>query len=249
MNGGNSQAVAAGATHAGARIMVQESDNREGRMETVRQAALFDMDRTLVRRDTATLFMRYQRDIGEAGRYQSVQAAWWVLLYTFGVCDAPRIAEKALARFEGRWEAQLHVACQRWFEEYVKPHISDAARAAVARHRQAGDVVAMVTGALAFAARPVAAHLGIDLVVCSEVEVNEGRLTGRTSQLCYGATKVDLAQQIAEAESFRLENATFYSDSITDLPLLERVAHPIVVNPDSRLRRIAVRRNWPILSW
>jgi len=216
---------------------------------TVKKAALFDMDRTLVRRDTASLFMRYQRDIGEASLVELLQAGWWVLLYTLGWCDAQGVAKKAFRKYAGQREDQFYESCERWYLEYVQEHVSEAGRAAVEAHRAAGEVVALVTGALRFAASPLARDLGIDHVVCSDVEVEDGRLTGRPRELCYGSAKVELASRIAETEGFVLEEATFYSDSITDLPLLELVATPVVVNPDARLRRVARRRGWRIETW
>jgi HAD superfamily hydrolase (TIGR01490 family) len=216
---------------------------------TAKKAALFDMDRTLVRRDTATLFMRYQRDIGEASWVELLQAGWWVLLYTFGWCDAQGVATKAFRKYAGRREDQFYESCERWYLDYVRQHVTDAGRAAVESHRAAGEVIALVTGALRFAAWPLARDLGIEHVACSEVEVHDGRLTGRPRHLCYGAAKVEAASRVAEAEGFALDHATFYSDSITDLPLLELVGTPVVVNPDSRLRRVALRRGWRIETW
>ncbi len=214
-----------------------------------RRAALFDMDRTLVRRDTASLFLRYQRDIGELPAREFLQGAWWIFLYTLGICDAPRIAEKALRRYSGRIEAQLYESCEKWYESYVRPHVSEIARRVVGQHQANGDVVAIVSGALRFAVRPLARELGIDHVVCSEVESENGVLTGRPRQLCFGRSKVELAASVAAAAGFSLDDATFYSDSITDLPLLERVRTPVVVNPDSRLRRVAGRRGWRTERW
>jgi phosphoserine phosphatase len=88
-------------------------------------------------------------------------------------------------------------------------------------------------------------------VICSELELDlERRFTGRIIEpLCYGLGKIERSKKIAEREGFSLEDATFYSDSITDLPLLEVVKAPIIVNPDRRLRKIAQQRGWPIEVW
>ncbi len=141
--------------------------------------------------------------------------------------------------------------CEEWFQGYVLPHVCEKGREAVRRHRERGDVVAIVTSATPYAARPLARELGIDHVVCTELEVDDaGCFTGQLRRpMCYGIGKIELSERIARTLDFRLEEATFYSDSITDLPLLERVKSPIVVNPDARLRRIAQRRAWPIEIW
>jgi HAD superfamily hydrolase (TIGR01490 family) len=121
----------------------------------------------------------------------------------------------------------------------------------VRQHCEAGDFVAIVTGATRYVAEPVAAELGIPHVICSELELDDaGRFTGRVVEpLCYGLGKVERAGLIAEREGLKLEDAFFYSDSITDLPLLQAVKAPVVINPDRRLRKIAVQRGWPIEAW
>ena len=216
-----------------------------------RRAALFDMDRTLIRVDTAMLYTRYRRDLGEATLRDALRVAWWMLEYTLGVIDAPRVAKKALEAFKGRQEDWLIESCEEWFPKYVLPHVQDAGRSAVRRHREAGDFVAIVTGATPYAARPLARELGIDQIICTELEVDDaGRFTGRAIEpLCYGPGKIELTRRIAERENFELSEATFYSDSITDLPLLEHVKSPIVINPDRRLRKVASHRGWRIERW
>jgi HAD superfamily hydrolase (TIGR01490 family) len=215
-----------------------------------RRAALFDMDRTLVRVDTATLYVRYQRDKGEATVRDVARVAWWMLQYTLGVIDAPRVAERAMESFKGKRETWLAETCETWFAEYVVPHVADAGRAAVERHRSSGDFIAIVTGATPYAARPLARELGIEHVVATELEVEGGCFTGKVRHpMGYGEGKLVLAEKLAAEHGFSLADATFYSDSITDLPLLERVGTPRVVNPDARLRRHAGRRGWRIESW
>lgn len=216
------------------------------------RAALFDMDRTLVRTDTATLYTRYRRDTGDASVRDVLQVAWWLLRYTLGVIDAERVAAEALQAFRGREEAWMIRSCtDEWFPKYVLPEVCEAGREAVRRHADAGDLLAIVTGATPYAARPLARELGIEHVVCSELEVDaDGRFTGRLiDPLCFGHGKIARARRFAEAQGFALEEATFYSDSITDLPLLQLVKTPIAVNPDGRLRRHAARHGWRIERW
>lgn len=215
-----------------------------------RVAALFDMDRTLVKKDTARLYTRYRRDRGEATWRDALQVGFWAMQYTLGVIDAPGVARKALAEFRGTEESVLVEDCKGWFKEYVLPYVQAKGRAAVERHREEGHVVAIVTGATTYAATPLARELGIDEVVCSELELESGRLTGRIIEpLCYGVGKLEKAKQLAKRRDFDLAESTFYSDSITDLPLLEAVRYPQVVNPDARLRRAARQRGWTIHEW
>ena len=215
------------------------------------RGALFDMDRTLVRLETASLYVRYQREIGEATYKDTLRTLVWVTQYTLGILDAPRVAEQVLLTLRGMPETVLAARCDDWFVRYVERHIACAGREAVRRHREAGDLCAIVTGASPYASRPLARRLGIDHLVSSVFEIDEHHcFTGRAVQpLCFGHGKLQRAEALAGACGFRLEDSTFYTDSVSDLPLLERVAEPVAVNPDPRLRRLAERRGWRIERW
>ncbi len=215
------------------------------------RAALFDMDRTLVRRETASLYVRYQREIGEASLLDLARVTFWVAQYTFGVIDAEAVARRAVATLAGTRETDLQARCDAWFPRYVAPHVADAGRHAVLHHQHRGDLVAIVTGATRYVALPLARLLGIEHVVASELARDaQGVFTGLPeSPLCYGPGKIVRAQRLADALGFALRESVFYSDSYTDLPLLEYVAEPVVVNPDPRLRREALRRGWRIERW
>ncbi len=215
------------------------------------KAALFDLDRTLLRVDSARLYTQFRRDRGEATLLDALRVGLWLTQYTLGVIDAPRVARKALEGFKGRTESWLLESCAEWFPKYVLPELQAAGRRAVETHLAAGDFVAIVTGATRYVAEPVAAELGIPHVICSELELDAaGCFTGRVVEpLCYGLGKIERTTRVAERVGFQVAESTFYSDSITDLPLLQVVARPVVINPDRRLRHVAQQRGWPIRRW
>jgi HAD superfamily hydrolase (TIGR01490 family) len=121
----------------------------------------------------------------------------------------------------------------------------------VEEHRAKGDLLAIVTGASPYMARPLARRLGIPHLVSTELEVDRaGRFTGRVVEpLCYAHGKDQRAGELARRLGFRLDDAVFYSDSFTDLPLFERVGTPVAVNPDPRLSRVAKRLGWRVERW
>lgn len=212
--------------------------------------ALFDLDKTLIRKDTASLFIRYEYDTGMTSKSRVAQVMYWNMLYTMGLMNLEAVAEKVLRWYKGRSDQALKDQTAKWFKERVVSHISDPARAAVARHRQAGDVIAICSGATNYACDLAAQELGIQHVICSELEVADGVLNGKAIRpLCYGTGKLSRAQSFVDRNNGRLDQATFYSDSITDLPLLEAVGTPVAVNPDPRLKRVAERRRWRIEHW
>jgi HAD superfamily hydrolase (TIGR01490 family) len=215
------------------------------------RAALFDMDRTLVRRETASLYVRYQRERGQANWRDTLRVSFWVAQYTLGVIDIHDVVSRAIQEFAGTSETVLSARCDDLFLFMVERLVTDRGRRAVEAHRERGDVLAIVTGASPYAARPLARLLRIDHVVASELEVDEARcFTGNPIlPLCYGEGKVLRASRLADIHGFRLEEATFYSDSVTDLPLLERVREPVAVNPDARLYRVAKKRGWRTERW
>lgn len=215
-----------------------------------RRAALFDMDRTLIRVETASLFVKYQREIGEATAVDLARVIWWVLLYTFNLIDGPRVAAKVFARLEGSWETVLAARCDDWMHRDVIPHLCDEARVAIQEHRARGDLLAIATGATSYSARPLARLLNIEHIVATELEVIDGVLTGRVRKpLTYGKGKLARVEKLLRDNGIALENTTFYSDSVTDLPLLEAVGEPVAVNPDPQLKRLARRRGWRVERW
>jgi putative phosphoserine phosphatase/1-acylglycerol-3-phosphate O-acyltransferase len=106
----------------------------------------------------------------------------------------------------------------------------------------------ILTGATRYLAEPVAADLGIEHVLVTQLVVRDGRFTGEVIRpVCYGAGKTYWAERFAAGREIDLGRSYFYTDSITDLPVLERVGEPRIVNPDPRLGRVAARRGWPVL--
>jgi HAD superfamily hydrolase (TIGR01490 family) len=214
--------------------------------------AIFDLDRTLVRKDTAGLFIRNEYRAGRASLGRVALVGAWRGLYTVGLVDAARVAGQVLDWYRGRQEAELRAATLKWFQGDVLPLICDRGRRAVEAHRARGDKLMLVTASTQFVAELVATELEIPHVVCSEVDVRGGVLTGAlVGPLCYGEGKLEKVRafSLLHGGVEQLAQGTVYTDSVTDLPLLEAVKYPVAVNPDLRLRAIARRRAWPVQEW
>lgn len=213
--------------------------------------ALFDMDRTLLSRETATLYVRYQRRVGEATTRDLARTSWWVFQYTLGVLDMEAIAERALLSLVGKPEEEMRVRCESWFTTDVEGFIAEGGRRAVREHLERGDVCAIVTGASVYASTPLARRLAIPHVVSTVFDVDaDGRFTGKVVRpICVGEGKLARAEAFARDLGHRLEDAVFYTDSLSDLPLLDRVRDPVAVNPDPRLSRLARARGWRVERW
>ncbi len=212
-------------------------------------AALFDMDNTLLRVDTAMSWTKFLYKRGELPKSMLAKAIYWSTLYKLAVLDMETVFTRLCRDLEGDLEAEMIAKCDVWYREHIAPHVAPAARVAVEHHRQAGHTVVLATGSTAYAARPVAKGVGIEHVLSSELEVVGGAFTGRPSALCFGRHKVALAEQWAASHGIDLARSYFYSDSYNDLPMLARVGTAIAVNPDARLRRHAKKNGWAIQHW
>lgn len=212
-------------------------------------AALFDMDRTLLRVDTAMSWTRFLYRRGELPMSMLAKAIYWSSLYKLAVLDMETVFTRLCLDLAGDREADMIAKCDVWYREHVAPHVAPAARVAVEHHRQAGHTVVLATGSTVYAARPVARGVGIEHVLSSELEVVEGAFTGRPSALCFGKHKVTLVERWAASHGVDLARSYFYSDSYNDLLMLARVGTAIAVNPDARLRRHAKKNGWAIQHW
>ncbi|MDQ3036088.1 MAG: HAD-IB family hydrolase [Myxococcota bacterium] len=214
------------------------------------RAAFFDMDKTLVRVNTGQLYVQWRFSRGESGFGDVARVTWWSLQYTLGLVDAGAVSRYAARTLAGRDELAFAEECRGWYAVMVRQHLTDLARAEVQRRRDDGLVPVVLTGSSPYAAGPLADELGIEHVICSRLAVSEGRFTGDVeAPLCFGEGKLARALEWASAHDVDLAASAFYTDSLSDLPMLERVGEPRVINPDPRLRALARKRGWPIEMW
>jgi HAD superfamily hydrolase (TIGR01490 family) len=215
--------------------------------------ALFDLDGTLLAGDTDVLWCAFLVDQGILDRETFGAANRDVAdRYARGAITPDEFAAFYAGTLAGRSAAAWSPLRDRFIATAIAPRIGAAARALVARHRDAGDRLVVTTATNRFLTEPIAASLGIDALIATELEVAvDGEFSGRTSGIVnMRAGKVERLTQWLAVQGERtsaLADATFYSDSINDLPMLQAVGTPVVVDPDPRLREEAERRGWRIL--
>lgn len=211
-------------------------------------AALFDMDKTLLDATSGELYVRYLYRTGRVGKRWLARTAWYATLGRLGLLDVSTLVPRLVREVTGDDEEELQRVCNLWFASDVVAHIAERGMERVDEHRALGHVVAIVSASMQYVVGPLADYLGIpEQYVCTRMKSENGRLIGEVEQpVCYGTGKVVWAERFAAANNVDLTASWFYTDSASDLPLLERVAHPVAVNPDARLRRIARDRGWPI---
>jgi len=213
-------------------------------------AAFFDMDRTILDDSSGMLYLRYLMGSGRVGLTGWLKVSRWFAGYYLGLVDFPRAMVQMLLMSTGPEEEALKAVIGPWFEEWVAPHISEAAVARIEEHRAAGHHLVVLSAASVYVVRPLADRLNIPDVLCTYLEVESGRFTGNLLEpAAYRSGKALLAQQFAAKRNIDLQQSTFYSDGHEDMPMLELVGNPVAINPDRKLERVASERGWPIEKW
>jgi HAD superfamily hydrolase (TIGR01490 family) len=205
------------------------------------------MDKTLICENSGSLYMKYRYERGEISGWDLAKGLVAYLQYKAGVLDIAEWTKGMMLQFKGESEADLEEEAEAWFEDCVADTVYPEAAALVRQHLDADHVVAVVSGSTRFVVQPLAERLGIHHFLYTQLEVENGRFTGRVIEpICFEEGKIYWLQQFIEEHGIDLAKSFFYTDSITDLPLLDLVAHPVVTNPDPFLYREAVRRRWPV---
>ena len=214
------------------------------------QAAFFDLDKTLITVNSARLWMMREYRGGRVGKMDIAAGGLFLLAYHLGIVDMARATRKALSTVIGVSEDVMRSETEAWFREEVLPVEAPGARAVIEEHRAAGHHLVLLTSSSPYASACALNHWGLQEFLSMRYEIVDGCFTGEVLRpLCFGEGKVHYAEALAAERGIDLDGSWFYTDSFTDLPMLERVGHPMVVNPDPRLRRVARRREWPVLDW
>jgi len=212
-------------------------------------AAFFDMDKTLLSDSSVLLLARYMRSRGELPWRDVWQVLGDVLRYKLGKIDMIETTRRYVAKIAGHLEADRVAHSRQWFQEQLIHYVAEEGHRWVEEHRRRGHRVALITASPTYTADQLAEHLGIeqDDVMATRFEVQDGRFTGRVLEpMVYGHGKLQAALVYAARFGVDLAHSYFYTDSIEDLPLLERIGNPVAVNPDHALRKLAEARGWAI---
>jgi len=211
-------------------------------------AAFFDLDRTLLRRSSALALAPAFRARKLISRRQVAKAAAWQLLFVLrgvGADAVKHAAEDGLVVLRGFSPVEMQALVVESMEELLKPLVYAESLDLVDLHRGRGEPVYIVSATLQEIVQVIADDLGFDGALGTVCEVEDGKYTGRSIRPLHAENKARCIQEL----DYDLTASTAYSDSHTDLPFLEAVGHPVAVNPDRRLRRVASQRGWPVLQF
>jgi HAD superfamily hydrolase (TIGR01490 family) len=216
---------------------------------TTRAAAFFDLDKTLISRSSTLAFSRPFYEHGLISRSMMIRGALAQAVFKragAGEVRMERIRNQASQLCRG-WPAEsVREIVRDNLETIIVPHRDDGGRGLVTDHHAAGRDVIVVSASGHEVVDPIGALLGADTVIATQMVIADGRYTGDVAFYAFGEAKAAKMRELAATRGYTLADCYAYSDSITDLPMLEAVGHPTAVNPDRSLRRAAARRGWPI---
>ena len=213
-------------------------------------AAFFDLDKTIIAKSSTLAFGRSFYQGGLINRRAVLKTAYAQFVYLAGGADHDQMERmrQYLSDMCTGWDVgQVREIVAETLHELIDPLIYQEAADLIAQHKAAGRDVIIVSSSGAEVVEPIGEMVGADRVIATRMVEEDGRYTGEIAFYAYAENKAAALKELAESEGYDLGESYAYSDSATDLPMLEAVGHPYAVNPDRALRKEAGTRDWPVL--
>lgn len=220
--------------------------------QTRRVAAFFDLDKTIIATSSTAAFTKPFYAGGLISRGAVLRSAYAHFLYLVGSANADqteRMRAHLSALVTGWPVEQVSAIVTETLHEFIDPYVYAEAVELIAEHHAAGQDVVIVSASGSELVKPIAAMLGADHAIATQLEVVDGKYTGQLDFYAYGQHKADAIAVLAAERGYDLDRCYAFSDSITDAPMLELVGHGYAVNPDRALRRLAAERGWGVLTF
>src|SRR6202453_1341237 len=217
-----------------------------------RTAAFFDLDKTIIAKSSTLAFSKPFFDQGLLNRRAVLKSSYAQFIFLLSGADHDQMDRMRthMTNMCTGWDvAQVRSIVNETLHDIVTPLVFAEAADLIAAHKLCGRDVVVVSASGEEIVAPIARALGATHAMATRMVVEDGKYTGEVAFYCYGEGKVQAIRELAAREGYPLEHCYAYSDSVTDLPMLETVGHPAVVNPDRGLRREANERGWPVLSF
>ena len=215
-----------------------------------RPAAFFDLDKTIIAKSSTLAFSRSFYHGGLISRGSVLRSAYAQFVYLVGGADHDQMEKMRdfLSELCAGWDVQtVREIVADTLHNIVDPLVYDEAVSLIEDHHLAGRDVIIVSTSGSEVVEPIGEMLGADRVIATRMEVEDGKYTGGISFYAYADNKAAAMRELADSVGYDLDRSYAYSDSATDVHMLEAVGHPCAVNPDRELRRVASSKGWPIL--
>jgi HAD superfamily hydrolase (TIGR01490 family) len=215
-----------------------------------RPAAFFDLDKTIIAKSSTLAFSKPFQAGGLISRRAVLRSAYAQFVYYVGGADHDQMEKmrQFLSAMCAGWDVQtVRDIVAETLHNVVDPLVYEEAVSLIEEHHLAGRDVIIVSASGAEVVEPIGEMLDADGVVATRMRIVDGRYTGDIDFYAYGENKAAALQRLADEHEYDLSRSYAYSDSVTDLHMLEVVGHPYAVNPDRELRKEALTRGWPVL--
>jgi HAD superfamily hydrolase (TIGR01490 family) len=215
-------------------------------------AAFFDLDKTIIAKSSVLAFGRPFYQGGLINRRAVLRSAYAQFVFALAGADEDQIERMRayLTSMCKGWDvAQVRDIVAETLHDIIDPIVYNEAVDLIGMHRSAGRHVVIVSSSGEEVVAPIGEMLGADDVIATRMVVADGKYTGEIERYAYAAEKAVAMRELALERGYDLSRCYAYSDSFTDLPMLDAVGHPFVVNPDRALRKVAVERDWPTLTF
>ena len=217
-----------------------------------RAAAFFDLDKTILATSSALAFARPFYRGGLIGRSDVIRSAYaqFIFLASGADHDQMETMRRYMSDLVTGWDvAKVREIVAETIDVIIDPAVYDEAVALMEAHRAEGRDIVIISSSGTEVVEPIGERLGADVAIGTQLVVEDGRYTGEILYYAYGEGKARAMRELADERGYDLTRSYAYTDSVTDLPMLDAVGHPTAVNPDADLRRIASERNWPVVDF
>lgn len=224
----------------------------EGTDNRTRTAAFFDLDKTVIAKSSTLAFNKPFYAQGLINRRDVLKSSYAQFLFLLSGADRDQMDRMRthLTNMCTGWDAeQVKSIVNETLHDVVDPLVFAEAAELIADHRLCGRDVVVVSASGEEIVAPIARALGATHAMATRMVVEDGKYTGEVAFYCYGEGKAQAVRELASREGYPLQHCYAYSDSMSDLPMLEAVGHPTVVNPDRALRKESAARGWPVLTF
>ncbi len=214
-------------------------------------AAFFDFDETIIDINSSKVGFKWLYE-------NKMLSIWFILkvfitglLYEVNLISEKRMADGMVIFYRGKKLSFFSERAEEFYRELLKPHLVPKVVGKLKYHREQGHILIIVSGSIRYYLEPVAKDLGIDYLVCTELEEGpDGLLTGKPKgQICLGKYKQKMTQELVKELNINLNDSFAYGNSQADIHLLKMVGNPVAVEPNIPLKKVAIKNNWPILKF